>query len=121
MNPPYGTATSEWLGRMAEHNNGIALIFARTETEMFFKYVWGRAAALLFLKGRVHFHRRDGAIPSSKGKAGSGGPGAPSVLVAYGDIARSRLERLSGKGSFVTAWATSASQAQRDSNPSVKP
>ena len=28
-NPPYGTETGRWLARMAEHGNGIALIFAR--------------------------------------------------------------------------------------------
>src|SRR5579864_8496494 len=31
-NPPYGRATEVWLKRMAQHGNGIALIFARTET-----------------------------------------------------------------------------------------
>lgn len=104
MNPPYGTATSQWLGRIAEHNHGIALIFARTETEMFFNHVWAKASALLFLKGRVHFHRRDGALPSAKGKGGSGGSGAPSVLVAYGPLAKARLEKICHKGALVTAW-----------------
>ena len=30
MNPPYGDATEMWMQRLAEHGNGIALIFART-------------------------------------------------------------------------------------------
>lgn len=101
LNPPYGTATAQWLGRMAEHGNGIALIFARTETAMFFEHIWHRAAALLFLRGRVHFHRRDGALPSAKGKGGSGGPGAPSVLVAYGELAKQRLAALADRGAYV--------------------
>ena len=44
-NPPYGRSTAKWLQRMADHGNGIALTFARTETVMFFSYVWeiGRA------------------------------------------------------------------------------
>jgi hypothetical protein len=29
-NPPYGLETARWLNRMAQHGNGIALIFART-------------------------------------------------------------------------------------------
>lgn len=34
-NPPYGTQTKVWLAKMSEHRNGIALIFARTDTIMF--------------------------------------------------------------------------------------
>ncbi|MFA5630318.1 MAG: DNA N-6-adenine-methyltransferase [Porticoccaceae bacterium] len=76
-NPPYGRETPLWLARCVEHGNCIALIFARTETKMFFDHVWGKADALLFLEGRLHFHHVDG----SRAKANSG---APSVLVAYG-------------------------------------
>ena len=35
-NPPYGLEAAIWLNKLAEHGNGIALIFARTETKMFF-------------------------------------------------------------------------------------
>ena len=76
LNPPYGTA-EQWLQRLADHGNGIALIFARTETAMFFRCVWERAEALLFLRGRLHFHFVNG----QRAKANAG---APSVLVAYG-------------------------------------
>lgn len=77
LNPPYGPDTGQWLAKLAKHGNGIALIFARTETDMFFRHVWGCASALLFLRGRLHFHHLDG----SRAKANAGGP---SVLVAYG-------------------------------------
>lgn len=40
-NPPYGPGMAPFLKRMVEHKNGIALIFARTETKAFFDYVWG--------------------------------------------------------------------------------
>lgn len=35
-NPPYGAPKiiEPWMKRMAEHNNGIALVFARTETAL---------------------------------------------------------------------------------------
>ena len=36
-NPPYGRTTFIWLNRLATHGNGIALIFARTETYGFGK------------------------------------------------------------------------------------
>lgn len=84
MNPPYGAAAAAWLERLAEHGDGIALIFARTETRMFFDWVWGRATALLFLQGRLHFHHPDGTRAKANG-------GAPSVLIAYGDRAAERL------------------------------
>jgi len=77
LNPPYGPETSIWLARLSKHGNGIALIFARTETEMFHNHVWKTAHAVLFLKGRLHFHHPDG----SRSPANAG---APSVLVAYG-------------------------------------
>ena len=47
LNPPYGRQTIQWVRRLACHGNGIALIFARTETSIFFPWVWDRADALL--------------------------------------------------------------------------
>ena len=38
-NPPYGLQAANWLNRLANHGTGTALIFARTETRMFFKEV----------------------------------------------------------------------------------
>ena len=76
LNPPYGPATWKWMHKLAEHGNGIALIFARTETSGFFETVWARADAALFIQGRLYFLRPDG---SKEGNAGG-----PSVLVAYG-------------------------------------
>lgn len=77
LNPPYGQQTEEWMRRLAGHGNGVALIFARTETAIFFPWVWARADAVLFLKGRLHFHN----VKGERAKANAGGP---SVLVAYG-------------------------------------
>lgn len=76
-NPPYGLEAAQWLDRLAQHGNGIALIFARTETRMFFDHVWRRADAVLFIEGRLHFHHVDG-------RRAAANSGAPSCLVAYG-------------------------------------
>lgn len=91
LNPPYGSH-EEWMARLMHLNHGTALIFARTETAAFFKYVWGGATAVLFLQGRLHFCHLDG----SRAKANAG---APSVLVAYGkyDAERLRDSGLAGK------------------------
>lgn len=77
-NPPYGDKSEPFLKRMAEHGNGIVLIFARTETKYFQAFCWKRADAMLFLDKRVQFCLPDGTLPKKSG------PGAPSVLVAYG-------------------------------------
>ena len=39
MNPPYGSETGNWLGKLRLHGNGIALVFARTDTTYFQEYV----------------------------------------------------------------------------------
>lgn len=94
-NPPYGAGTWAWLDRLAEHpGGGIALIFARTETTGFVRSVWGKAAGVLFLHGRLHFHYADG----TRAPANSG---APSCLVAYGDWAAERLRLADLDGTYV--------------------
>ena len=95
-NPPYGRATASWLKKLAWHNNGIALIFARTETVMFFDHVWPKASALLFLRGRLTFHYPDGG--ASRAGHNSGGP---NVLVGYGAEAMERLQRAKDLGALV--------------------
>ena len=65
-NPPYGPQTGKWLAKMVDHGNGIALIFARTETEMFFSHKFaarglppsggrGIAATFLYLRFCLHY------------------------------------------------------------------
>lgn len=97
LNPPCGRETEPWLARLADHGNGLALIFARTETAMFQRQVWRQATALLFFTGRLHFHHVDG----SRALANAG---APSVLVAYGFEATQRLYRIPQRGTIVRNW-----------------
>jgi hypothetical protein len=94
LNPPYGLQAERWLRRLAEHANGIALIFARTETEAFFSQVWKRATGLLFIRGRLTFYRADGTKAKANG-------GAPSVLIAYGAENARRLEYSGINGAFL--------------------
>lgn len=98
LNPPYGPQTFQWVHRLAEHNNGIALIFARTETRGFMREVWAKANALLFVAGRLHFHH------AITGQRASFNSGAPSVLVAYGTLGVERLLRSEIDGALVTGW-----------------
>ena len=55
-NPPYGLEAAKWLERCVQHGNAIALVFARTETRMFFDHIWPKADGMLFLEGRLYFH-----------------------------------------------------------------
>jgi hypothetical protein len=77
-NPPFGTEAVKWLEKMRDHGNGIALIPARTETRMFYSTVWGHADAVLFMRGRPHFHYVDG-------RRAAANSGAPIALVGYGE------------------------------------
>jgi hypothetical protein len=95
FNPPYSTtAIKRWLPRMVEHGNGTALIFARTETDSFFRYVWERADAILFIRARLHFHYPDG-------RRADNNCGAPSVLCAYGAYDAFRLQSCNIPGRYV--------------------
>ena len=96
-NPPYGRETAKWLSKLADHGSGIALIFARTETKMFFSEVWGKADSVLFIEGRLTFHNVDGTL-------GKSNAGAPSVLVAYG-LDDARMLSGSGiRGKYLEVW-----------------
>lgn len=93
-NPPYGSEMNPFLDKLSTHEwGGIALIFARTETRAFFDYVWDRADALFFIKGRIRFHRPDGSLGDNSG--------APSVLVAYGDKEVEALRNCGLEGKLV--------------------
>jgi len=107
LNPPYGKQAGLWLKRLADHGNGIALVFARTETAMFHEQVWPRASAVLFLRGRVSFCDADGR-PADRSVS-------PSVLVAYGADNAEKLSRCGLEGAFLPITpATRASGRQAD-------
>jgi hypothetical protein len=44
------------MSRLAYHGNGIALVFARTETQWFTQSVWKQASGIFFFEGRLTFH-----------------------------------------------------------------
>lgn len=103
-NPPYGPHAERFLKRMAEHGDGVALIFARTETRSFQEWCWKRADAMLFMAGRIKFRLPGGGV--------SGPAGAPSVLVAYGKRNAERLKSCGIAGYVVTLQNNSHEPAQ---------
>lgn len=85
LNPPYATETARWVGRLAEHGNGIALVFARTDTPWFQGAV-ELAHLVCFPAGRVEF------VPGHP-RASRSRAGAPSALLAFGDDCAAALAR----------------------------
>jgi hypothetical protein len=81
MNPPFGARRGQvpWLRKFFLHNNGIALVAARTSADWFCEVVAPNAQLLCFPFGKVKFYRPNGTI----GKE----PGTGVVLIGAGDEA----------------------------------
>lgn len=85
VNPPYSDI-EPWMDKLSAHQNGIALVFPRTDTDWMQNY--GLSAELaLFIDKRLKFVRgerkADGSIRLTNAQAAP----APSVLLAFGDRA----------------------------------
>lgn len=101
-NPPYGEKTRPFMRLLAAHGNGIALVYARTETRFFFESIWSHADSLFFFAGRLQFYNTDGT-PITNPKTGKPEKApAPSVLVAYGMENTRALQSLPFHGKFVS-------------------
>lgn len=94
LNPPYSfPLIQKFLMKMADHNNGIALVFAKIEAKWFHDTVLYHAQAAKFLYNRIRFLRPDGT-PGTQPRNGS-------MLLAFG---RENVELLFNnpiKGKFV--------------------
>ena len=71
----------------------IALVFARTDTK-WFQATAKHTSLMLFPAGRISFCRADGS-------PAEGNAGAPSVFMAFGDLARDRLRNSGIAGTFL--------------------
>lgn len=68
LNPPYSRPLIEcFVKRMAEHGNGIALLFNRCDSKMFQDVIFEKATAMKFLRNRIRFFRPDGTRGDSPG------------------------------------------------------
>lgn len=87
-NPPYGKDTKIWLEKFKKHRNGIALVFARTDTKWFHD-IAKDVDAILFIEKRVQFV--DALNATNKGGSTSG-----SMLLAYGKKNLEALKNIKG-------------------------
>ena len=81
------------MNKLAEHNNGTALLFNRCDNKMFHDVIFKRAVAIKFLRKRIRFLKPDGT------QAGS--PNCGSVLIAFGKNNAEILQKNSLEGKFI--------------------
>lgn len=77
LNPPYGAQAGAWVQRLAQHGDGIALVFSRTDVRWWHEAV-PRATAVCFIRRRLTFIAGDN-------QPAPGNSGGPSALIAYGN------------------------------------
>lgn len=83
VNPPFGRAIAEWVGKAAHEGDAgaeiVMLVPARTDTGWWHEHIAGVARARCFWKGRMRF----GNAPDGKGSGESAT--FPTALVYYGN------------------------------------
>ena len=94
LNPPYSRPLIEkFVETMAEHNDGIALLYNRCDSKMFQDIIFRKASAMKFLRQRIRFYRPDGTR--------GGSPGCGSILIAFGRGNAEILKNCPIEGKFV--------------------
>lgn len=89
LNPPYARETGKWLGKLCEHGDGVALVFARTDVP-WFQSALELAGAVCFIRGRINFVAPVARLASNGTTSNAG---APSVLIGFGDVCAEAVAR----------------------------
>ena len=92
-NPPYGKETFSWLHKLSEHGDGIALVFARTDTKWFNALKFD---AINMIKNRIGFLRPEDIQMVNHYVVSSNG-NAPSMLIAWGQHNVDALHNVPGR------------------------
>jgi len=82
MNPPCGKEIEPFIEKFKEHNNGIALVFARMGTHWMQDWI-NRGGDIFFLRKRVRFIDRHGSKSTNAG--------TDSCLLLAGSEAKKRV------------------------------
>lgn len=78
-NPPYSQPSLRlFIEKMAQHANGIALIFNRMDNSLWHDVIFPTADAILIIRGRIKFLK--------EGVKGNHQAGCGSVLIAWGKV-----------------------------------
>lgn len=93
LNPPYSRQLlRQFVEKLAQHNNGIALLINRQDNLLFQEVIFPKATSMLFLRHRVKFLHPDGR---------SSHPPTGHCLVAFGEKANQRLRDCRIEGKYV--------------------
>lgn len=84
LNPPYGAELPRWVGRLADHGDGIALVLSRTDTRWFHRAM-EVAEVVCFLRGRLDF------VPGPGVRASR--PQVGAILLPFGATCTAAVER----------------------------
>ena len=94
LNPPYSRPLIEqFVLRLAEHDNGIALLYNRCDSRMFQDIIFKKAIAMKFLRHRIRFYRPNGTRGDS--------PGCGSILIAFGKDNAEILKACTIEGKYI--------------------
>lgn len=109
LNPPYSQPlVSQFVTRLAQHGNGITLLFSRCDTKLFQEVIFPFADSIYFLRDRVCFYRPDGTK--------DGRPGCGSVLVAFGQYNTEAIKNSGLNGTLFRAEIESKTALQQRLN-----
>ncbi len=92
-NPPYGNKAEKFIRKLADHGNGVALIFARVDTKLWHEVIFKKATAIFIFKGRIKFVDTEGGAKNPAG--------APSALIAFGEENAKALYNTTFRGEFI--------------------
>lgn len=105
LNPPYDQPLiSHFVKKMAQHGNGIALLYNRCDNKLFCDVVFPTMDSIFFIHGRIRFYRPNGVI--------GGSPGCGSILVAWGKENTKSIENSRLKGTILKPIYRQAIQSQ---------
>ena len=93
IHPLWPTAEVMYDRKLAEHGNGIALLFNRCDSKMFQDVIFPKATGMKFLRHRIRFYRPDGARGDS--------PSRGSILLASGEDNAEILRNCAIEGKYV--------------------
>lgn len=93
LNPPYSSRLiKEFVKKLSEHNNGIAILVNRTDNLLFQEVIFPKAKSMIFMRRRVKFLNPEGVSRT---------PMFGSVLVAFGEECDRRLRESGIEGKYV--------------------
>ena len=93
LNPPYSSKLiRSFVEKLADHNNGIAIVVNRTDNLLFQEVIFPRAKSMIFMRHRVKFINPEGEARS---------PMFGSCLIAFGDECDRRLRESGIEGKYV--------------------